>query len=424
MCRFLRTGVEHSVYNADEMGLGKTIQTLACCDEMGFKKILIICPAVMRLTWLRQCYKWLKPSTLTNVRCIEDGPNIKRIQNGNIVIISYDLAARNTATQLLIKQGFDCIVLDEAHKLKSTKSIRTLSILKSIWSTTPYRIALSGTPLLTCVTDAWTLFSRMEPGFKDYDQFCNRFSNFVDTGYGRKFVGVKDARLLSRLIRERFFIRRTKAEVLPDLPGKIFSKIILNKKYSVQAYEDELKRLFGPTTTPESDVYKKLLALQQAGNSMPGLKRLQGIQKVEPIEEFTRNLLEQGIPTVLFTYHKEVISKYAALLKDFSPYVLDGSTSNKKKDEMQQAFQAGKGLLFIAQLTAGGVGIDLTRSSNVVLAELDWSPAVIQQAVDRCNRIGTKETTNIFYFVCDNSIDEHISSVVISKARDFKKVLG
>ena len=152
-------------------------------------------------------------------------------------------------------------------------------------------------------------------------------------------------------------------------------------------------------------------------------RRMQGEKKLEPIIEWLSDQLENNIPIVCFAYHRSVIAKLVEHFKEAAPAVITGDTSAQERFDAVQKFQSGGTNLFIGQINAAGVGITLTRSSTVCLAELDWSPAVLAQAWDRVHRIGQVNTVDVYYFVVKDSLDESINNVVVSRARIFKKVL-
>lgn len=432
MISFLTKGGQNSVYNADEQGLGKTIQTLTAVNELeifenSVLRVLIIAPKVMCYTWAKEARVWLshkstcavvsRPATIKKALWME---KIQTILSSRIVIITHESCA--IYKELLLKEHFDVLIIDEAHKVKNPKAQRTKVILGQIWPQIKYRIALSGTPMTQSVVDAYSLFSRMAPEvFPSYPHFCSKWSNVVDTMWGPKFTGIKNHKKLSALIREKFFVRRKKAEVLPDLPKKFWKEIVLPaSEYLLPEYETEIAKL-----NPQ-EIFKKIERGEDVSRLfglMSSLRRKQGQLKVPAIVEYAIDLLDQGIPLVLFGYHKNVIESYIKELAAYNPVVISGATSSNDRFKAVDDFQAGHTNLFIGQLQSASVGITLTRSSNMILGELDWSPSVLVQAVDRINRIGTTETSLIHYFTVEDSMEDKILKSVIGKAKDFSKVI-
>lgn len=409
MLGFLKTN--KGVYNACEMGLGKSIQTIVTCNTMGWKNILIICPAIMCLVWEKEVAKW--------------GNRIGKQGNleANYLVISYNRAVQQKNLELLTTKKWDCLILDEAHYVKSTKAKRTKTVLNKIWPCATYHIALSGTPFTRSVVDGYTLFHKFNPtAFPEYMPFCYRYAYVKRTPWGDKFFGVKHADELQAIIRNSFYVRYRKDEVLKDLPDKRFTRISLPSSFAVKPTEDEKATL--------KEAIDAIKAKVERGETIPvvptavaSIKRLQGVKKVAPIVEFVQDLLDQEIPVVLFAYHKEVIKIYEEAFKKEKPAVITGDVSSNTRQSAIEDFQSGATNLFIGQFTAAGVGITLTRSSTAVLSEVEWSPATIGQAVDRLHRIGQRNAVNVYYFAVEKSIDEDIIEVVMNKARDFAKVL-
>lgn len=423
MLNFLTTGEAHAVYNASEMGLGKSIETIATLESLNFKKVLIICPAVMRLVWRDEINKWAKHTH--NIFVIANGADSKKsfMHTAEWVIVSYDLAAKEAITAKLLAKEFECIVLDESHMVKTSRAKRTKAVLKTLWPKIPYRIALSGTPFTSSVMDGYTLFSRMLPSaFTGWADFANRYSYSRPTPWGMKYYGVKNHEELSKIIRKYFYVRYTKDEVLTELPDKTYQRVALGYEYLLKVPKTEAEKL--------KQQMEVLQAAVQRGETLPVIsdaiasqRRLQAELKVPAIVEFVVDKLEQEIPIVVFSWHTSVLMNLYQALAKYNPAVIYGATAQAKRMEEIKRFQSGETNLFIGNMAAAGVGITLTRASTVVLAELDWSPSVISQAVDRCHRIGQKDAVTVYYFVVNDSLEESIIETVMQKVEAFNKVL-
>lgn len=412
-------------YNAAEQGLGKCAMALRTIKEMKLSTILIICPAVMRLTWEEEIRKWDSPIVdVLPVLSSKDFNKAKEaIGHGGYVIVSYTLAAQKKFTEALASVTWDMLVLDEAFYVKSTRALRTKAIMKSIWPACTYKIALAGTPMTQSVLDVWPVFSRMAPeAFHDWHAFVNRYAYVRMTPWGPKYYGIKNNEELSRTIRAKFFIRYRKDEVLRELPDKTFERITLDTGYAVKVPRSEEEVLAASV--------QNVLTKIQNGNGVGVVptclaqeRRLQGEKKVPAVVEFVKDLLEQEIPVVCFGWHKSVMAELEKALKEYKPSIIVGETPADKRFNMVKRFQDGETDLFLGNMAAAGVGITLTRSSTVVLAELDWSPAIVSQAVDRTHRISQKDAVTIYYFVAKDSIDEKLVNAIMSKVAVFNKVI-
>lgn len=419
---FLKSDIK-GCYNASEPGLGKTIHTLAALNTLECIKTIILSPAGMRRTWFRETKKWstLQPRILV----VENSEDVRAIGQAEYVIISYELARANVKNIKGYK--WDALVADESHKLKNLKAKVTQAVLdadKGLWLDAKYHICLSGTPCTNDVADLFSLCNAFDcEAFPNYWAFVNTFCNRKETPWGTKYVGVKNAEQLSRMIRSRFYFRFKKEDVLKDLPPKTYIPIYLGEECKVKYTKEELAAI---------ERYKEQLRVSYSGNvqympkppeSFSKRRREQGLAKVPSVAAFVRDLLEQEIPVILFAYHIDVIEALHAELDKFKPSILYGATSPKNRAIAVDRFQAGETLLFIGQIQAAGVGITLTRSSTVVLCELDWSPAIVGQAVDRAHRIGQQNPVMAYYFQVENSIDEDIETAIIDKAKVFYQII-
>lgn len=394
----------NACYVANEMGLGKSLTAIETCNRLGSKKVLVICPAVVRLVWEKELQKW--------------GHGDCRY-----TVFSYTTTANNIDT---IKTAeFDTLILDEAHYVKNTKAQRTKAVLKHLWPKAKYRICLSGTPLLQSAADLWPIFSRILPEeFGDFDTFTSTYTKRKSTPWGVQYSGVKNAEKLSALIRNNFFIRYTKAQVLPELPPKIWTKIPLDKKYCVKLTKEEEVQYREYLKKLKESFQSGVACRTQPPKADATWRREQGVKKIKPIIEFAKELLDQDIPIILFTCHREVLKGIKEGLANYNPVVIEGDTKPSDRAKAVEDFQSGKTNLFLGNLRAAGVGITLIRSSTVLLAEPCYTPAEISQGVDRAHRIGTTNSVNVYYFIVQESIDEDVFEAVLDKVSDFHQVLA
>lgn len=409
MLKFLQAS--GGCYNAYEMGLGKTVQAIVATNNIlqfqsNIPTILVICPAVMLLTWRREIKLWSKGYKF------------------NWIIKSYNHVSSNIDD--FAKTKFDVLILDEAHYLKNSKAQRTKNILKKIWDNCKYKICLSGTPFTNNIVDGYTLFHRLNPtAFPDWWTFANRYAERKNNGFGFQFVGLRNEEELRKIIWDSFFLRKTKKQVLPELPDKVYQRISLDEKLAHRLTKEEEIMM--------EEYRKELIALLQSDTPMKSIKpppvaimkirREQGLKKVKPVVEYLKILLEQNVPLVVFCVFTDVLEQLVSELKAYNPVVLQGSTTLRNRQRAIDDFQSGKSNLFLGQIDAAGIGITLVRSSNVVLPETCYSPNQIQQAVDRLHRIGQKDCVTVHYFVVENSVDEKINDSLMKKANNFHKVL-
>lgn len=436
MLQFLTSIPTHSVYNACEQGLGKTIMAIIAANELKAQNILIICPAVMRFTWEKELQYWyqihLSPIEKVayelmgceRLSVITSSKQFLALKKSKIVIISYDLLSREENLSILRERTWELLIADESHYLNG-RSKRTKAVLKHIFPKCQYKIFLSGTPCRSNCIDIFNIAHKILPGiFPTHDSFAERYSykKMIRIPGGRqipKYFGIKNAEELSKIIRDNFFIRRTKAEVMPELPEKRFSTIWLGPEYLVEADEKAIAESY----LFEAEVKQRGASAPTNFGSLALQRQAQGVKKCPAVVDFVSNLLEQGIPVVLFAWHRKVIALLEAGLSKFSPLVITGDTPAELRHQHVESFQAGKSLVFIGNIVAAGTGITLTKSNTVVFAELSWTPAEIAQAIDRLHRIGTTLPVDIYTLTVKNSLDERINATLVSKAKAIEKLV-
>lgn len=307
------------------------------------------------------------------------------------------------------------------HNCKNTKAKRTKNILKIIWPECTYRIALSGTPFTRDLIDGWSVFSKMAPSvlgnFKEYaENFC-----YWDVE-SFKYHGSKNENILNKIIFKKFFIRYKTLEVLPDLPPRVYEEITLDKRYELAEFRD----LFNSWPVPIQEKFLSEGTVDpRFAEHIATIRRLQGLMIVDPVVEFTKELLDQNLPVVLIGIHKEVIKQYVDKLSNYNPVLVIGGMSDSARQSSIENFQGGRTNLIIINMHAGGVGITLDRARDCVTGEMDWSPAILDQAWARIDSTGeNKGPSNVNYFTIEDSIIQQIIHRAVEKIKIFKKVIG
>lgn len=437
--QFLRT--KRGVYVANEQGLGKTITSLVTVNSLEQNsKVLIICPAIMRLVWEEEIYKWCRFNShdVVRVSVINSAKALSahELENSRFVIVSYQLAAVRAVLTVLCRFKWDVLISDENHFCKNLHAARTKALFMLAGHANA-TILMSGTPFTTNVVDLFAPCHLLAPLlFPSFNAFAERYSKSTEISvpvkrYGRvqsmlikKYYGLQNAKELSDIIRENFYIRHRKEDVLKDLPPKIFQKIILPESYSVKLSQKNREHV-------EAEKQLVIQALEK-GMAIPAPhqvanlaehRRLQGEAKIPAVVEFVADKLDEGIPIVLFAYHHSVINRLEAELVNYKPVVITGDTSNEKRKEAITAFQTGKTLLYIGNILAGGIGVTLTAASTVVCCEYDWVPTTLSQAFDRVHRIGQAHQVHVYWFAVQNSLDEQMDSMIMKRTEEAAAVL-
>jgi SWI/SNF-related matrix-associated actin-dependent regulator 1 of chromatin subfamily A len=460
---------QRGVLLADEMGLGKTIQALGIINDHPdrFKKILIVCPATLKLNWKREAEKWLTHKH--NIKILgtkkpkkEEDQTTLPTGDRWIAIINYDILLKLRPT--LVESSYDIIICDESQNLKNYKAKRTQALLGGLLETgedtktrltslkSGFWLFLTGTPILNRPKELWTSVKKLDPDGlgASWKKFHMRYCGPKHNGFGWDFNGSSNLEELQEKLRGSIMVRRLKADVLKDLPAKrrriipleVQSTATLQKLQSEKTLEETAERL-------RQDILKLQQEAELLGQDVPPekLETLSLLKKNrgETIDIMTKNRQEIGEiksteclpllvshaedhPILIFCHHHDTIDKVVTGLENAKLRVskIDGRDSMEKRQATVDAFQAGEFDALVLQIQAAGVGLTLTHSSHVIFLEMDWTPGRMAQAEDRAHRVGQGDSVLVDYLVYDDSIDAHLAltlqekEVVIAKAIDGK----
>ncbi len=436
---------------ADEMGLGKTVQALSWLKlHPEFSKVLVICPASLKINWQREAEKW----ALLDMEIL-NGTTPHKIKS-NDVIINYDILSY-WEKHLKLKQ-FDVIIFDEAHYIKNNKAKRTKAF-KRLVKSVPRLIALTGTPIENKPIEIYNIVKVIDPSiFPDATDFAVEFCGAKKTRFGWDKNGATNTLKLNKILSNSIMIRRKKVDVLKDLPEKQIIKVpfeinnrieydqaetefveFLKKKFNTENLTEEIleelkqfaKRndieVSEELTTDEIRLIKEhkfeRIASAPVLAQIELLKQLAVKGKIDQVIEWIENFLESGEKLVVFAVHKKVVSQLMEKFKHIAVKV-DGSVSQKQRQEAVDKFQKDvKTRLFIGNIKAAGVGITLTAASNAAIIEFPWSPGELNQAADRIHRITQTKQVTIRNLVGESTIEEKIITLLKKKEKVITKIL-
>ncbi len=409
---FQRAGVRYLIeqrraFLADEQGLGKTIEALATLEADGAYPAIVVCPASLKLNWLRELELWLpgrSAQALSGTRT--DAP----IEAADVTVVNYDIVAgRLAALQALAPRA---LVLDESHYCKNAAAKRTQAVqrLSAAVPRDGLVLALTGTPVMNRPAE---LISQL--------RILGRLADFGSgTQFGKRFRG-PDAHLrLHWHLRARCFVRRLKADVLPQLPAKTrgIVPIELDNEPEYRLAERDLVAWLQSQPLHLHELDARVAAALRAERlvRLNALKLLAARGKLNSALAWIHDFCSSGERLVVFAHHREI---QRALLERFpSALHILGEDSHAARDAALQAFQAPDGAgnqLIVCSIEVAGHGITLTRSSNVAFLELDWTPAKHDQAEDRCHRLGQQDTVNATYLLAAGTVDETIATLLERK---------
>jgi SWI/SNF-related matrix-associated actin-dependent regulator 1 of chromatin subfamily A len=411
----------------DEPGLGKTIQAIGYANAIEAERVLVICPASIRLNWDREIRNW------STIPYVHPYPVLRSKQgvhpSANYVVISYDLARADGIFEALMKERWDLAVIDEAHYLKSTDAQRTQAVFGAgaasfsryaeewIADRCDRVMGLTGTPLPNRPRECYTIAKALcweSIDYMSFDDFCYRFNPMVRNG----FTTVEEKGRLPELqarLRTNFMIRRLKKDVLKDLPDKRYEFTYIEENGAIRevlAKERMLDFDMDDLKNPFAEIWGQISTL----------RREMGEAKVTRVVEHMRYLFEvvELEKIVLFAHHRTVMDALAEKLSKYNPVQVRGGVSPLKKAEAVRSFiEDKKTRLFIGQLDSAGVGIDGLQSvaSHVVFAEPAWTPGANEQAVDRCHRIGQHDNVVAQFLITEGSLDERVLGAVLDKTQ-------
>jgi SWI/SNF-related matrix-associated actin-dependent regulator of chromatin subfamily A-like protein 1 len=409
---FQRAGVRYLLaqrraFLADEQGLGKTIEALATLEADGAYPAIVVCPASLKLNWLRELKLWLparSAQALTGARAEEP------IERADVTVVNYDIVAgRLAGLQALSPRA---LVLDESHYCKNAAAKRTQAVqrLSGAVPRDGLVLALTGTPVMNRPPE---LISQL--------RILGRLSDFGSGAqFGKRFRGTDAHLRLHWHLRARCFARRLKADVLPQLPAKTRGvvPIELDNEPEYRLAERDLIAWLQSQPLHLHELDAKVAAALRAERlvRLNALKLLAARGKLAAALGWIHDFCSSGERLVVFAHHREI---QRALIERF-PAALHilGEDSPIARDRALRAFQepdSAENQLIVCSIEVAGHGITLTRSSNVAFLELDWTPAKHDQAEDRCHRLGQLDTVNASYLLAAGTVDETIATLLERK---------
>ena len=414
---FQRAGVRYLLdrrraFLADEQGLGKTIEALATIEADGAYPAVVVCPANLKLNWLREIAAWLPARTARAL----SGTGGARTGAGrdtpppDITVVNYDILGARL--EELIAQRPRALVIDEAHYCKNASARRTQAAqrLAAALPREDIVLALSGTPIVNRPEE---LISQL--------RILGRLDEFGSgVKFGARFRGADAHQRLHWHLRARCFVRRLKRDVLPQLPAKTRSvvPVELDNEAEYRLAESDLLAWLRSQPLDLRELDAKVAAALRAERlvRLNALKLLAARGKLNAALAWMHDFCSSGERVVVFARHREV---QAAVLERF-PQALHilGEDSPAARDEALRAFQSPDregNQMIICSLEVAGQGLTLTRSSNVAFLELDWTPAKHDQAEDRCHRIGQQDAVNAYYLLAADTVDETIATLLERK---------
>jgi len=407
---------------ADDMGLGKTIQILSVL--MMYKKTskdrkasLVIAPSSLTLNWKSEAEKFAKDLSILiiNGTAEERKEKIKQIGHYDLIITSYDLLKRDIEEYEKLDYTFRFVIADEAQYIKNNNTQNSKAI-KRIKAKTRY--ALTGTPIENSLSELWSIFDFIMPGYLfTYKKFKSNYEIPITKDQNQEVLEKL------KMIIEPFVLRRTKKEVLKELPDK--TTIVLNNEMQEEQEKIYLSYLAQARNELEEEIEDKgfeqsrikILALLTRLRQIcchPSLfisDYKEGSGKLNQCIELVKDAVQSGHKMLLFSGYTSMFEIIEQSLKTegINYLKLTGKTSVKDRFDLIEKFNSDENVkVFLISLKAGGTGINLTSADMVIHYDPWWNLSVENQATDRTHRIGQTKKVQVYKLITKNSIEEKI----------------
>ena len=402
---------------AAEPGLGKTIMATAWLRaHREAWPAVVVCPASVKWVWEREGREGgLFPTVL-------EGAKADRTVDGEIaIVVNYDVLA--VWLPVLRAARPRTVILDECHYCSSPKAKRTAAVVQ-LCRGVPNVLALSGTPMVNRPRELFSVLHLLRPDeFPRRWDFLYRFCDPKVTPWGVKFDGASNAEELNQLLLSTVMVRRTKIECLPDLPPKLRDTVPLPLSDPAEyerAEEDFLAWLRG-IDEGKARRAAKVEAMAKVGYLLRLAAKLKMRAALNWIEDW---LEESGEKLVVFGHHTDVLHGLTEKLSRWNPVLIDGSVPTGKRAALVDRFQADPDCrLFVGNIQAAGTGLTLTAASTVAFVESSWRPGEVNQAEDRCHRIGTTEPVWCHHLVARGTMEDRQRRIIAEKQRMLDAVL-
>ena len=403
---------------ADDMGLGKTTATIIAALETGAKKILIICPASLKINWQREIENY-------SYRSVYIAEGKKFSTESDFVIVNYDILKnfhdmKDKDKSLLNQSEFELVILDEAHMISNPQAQRTKIInhyvknIKRVW-------LLTGTPMTSRPMNYYNLLNIIEsPVAQNWMAYAIRYcQGYQFTAGKRKVWNVTGASNLEEL-RDRTskqILRRLKEDVL-DLPDKIISPVYLRLK------SKDYEELMGEYYDWFDNKKDESSSLTVQFSKLMKVRKVIANEKTKQTIEFAENIIEQGKKVIIFTNFTDTLQTIYQHFGKQAVY-LDGSCSKPHRQHAVDEFQDNEKIkVFVGNLKAAGVGLTLTAAEVVIMNDLSFVPAEHAQAEDRAYRYGQKSNVLVYYPLYENTIEGAVYDILNRKKEIIRTVMG
>jgi SWI/SNF-related matrix-associated actin-dependent regulator 1 of chromatin subfamily A len=383
---------------ADQPRVGKTLPTTAAALEN--LPCLIVCPAIAKTVWEAAFCKLSNAS----IRVVNGKNDAMKTTDHKVVIINYDLL------QYFNNAGYRTLVLDECHRIKNPKAMRTkaaMLLMKQI----AHVYALSGTPIPNRPIELWPILHGLGIYRGGWFDFAARYAKLWAAPWGLDTSGASNIPELKALMKPHV-LRRKKEDVFKDYKDPQVSLITFDLPTDKREQQFDADAL---VANPNA-----LLAFEGLAEIM----KEAGLRKVKPAAEFIDDLLNSGEPVVVFAHHKDVVAELVKELKAHKPVTVVGDTPRAQRDKAIEAFQAGKTKCIIGNIAAMSEGVDLSAADTIVFVECTWSTSALEQASSRVENITKNGIAPVIYILTIRaSLDHNVLAKILAKQNIINQII-
>ncbi len=397
---------------------GKTTSTIIAALETGVKKVLIICPASLKINWQREIENYSDRSVY-----IAEGKNFST--EHDFVIVNYDILKnfhelKSKKETIMDKFNPELIIIDEAHYIQNGQAQRT-KLVNDFASKSKYLWLLTGTPMTSRPMNYYNLLNLIEsPVAQNWMAYAIRYCQGYQFMAGKRKVWNTSGASNLEELRDRTsrqVLRRLKTEVL-DLPDKIITPVYLRLKS--KEYENEVGEYYEWYDTKKEE--SKSLTIQFS--KLMKVRQIIAEEKIKHTIELAQNIIDQDKKVIIFTNFTDTLKRIHEHFGKQSVY-LDGSCTKPQRQYAVDQFQENDKIkVFVGNLKAAGVGITLTAGEACIMNDLSFVPSDHSQAEDRAYRYGQKSNVSVYYPIFENTIEGVIYDILSSKKNIFETVMG
>ena len=405
------TGWGAGVCLADDMGLGKTVQTIAFLLHTADKgPALVAAPASVVLNWRRELQRFAPSLHVEVLNTAADRKDmVEQAAAGDVVLTTYGLFVNED--EVLCSKQWNTVCLDEAHVIKNRQT-KTSAVVMRLQAT--HRIILTGTPVQNHLGELWNLFQFANPGLLgSHEQFRQKYIVPIELQDNKE-----RSRQLKRIV-SPFMLRRTKQEVIEELPDKTEVNLPVELSDDELAVYEVIRRRAKQLLEDEPsgagvsvNTLAEITRLRQAACSAELVeKNWSGeCSKLNALSDLLQEIVDGGNAVLVFSQFTSFLAMVRQRLdKQKQPYLyLDGAVPVRQRDQLVQQFQRGECPVFLISLKAGGLGLNLTGANYVIHLDPWWNPAIEQQATDRAYRIGQRQNVTVYHLISQHTIEEKI----------------